>query len=182
MQDLTPVEAIAPVELLERHADEVLEVWSEASGTAPGGPRARDRIREILPRHAGRAGFRFLAAREDGVLAGFVYGYLGGPGQWWHDIVAAKLGDEGLGRWLAPGHFELVELHVRPRFQGRGIGGRLHDRVLEGLTGPTAVLSTQVDNERALRLYRGRRWQVIVPELRFSSGGEPFCVMGLDLL
>src|SRR5919201_5003338 len=81
---------------------EIAEIWPEAS---------RDRLHEILPRHAARDGFRFRGAfDETGRLIGFVYGYRGASGQWWHDRVAAALGTEEAGRWLGPGHFELTEL------------------------------------------------------------------------
>src|SRR6266542_445738 len=83
-------------------------------------------------------------------------------------------------RCLAPGHFEFTELHVRREFRRRGIGGSLHDALLEGVDAPTAVLSTQTDNEPAISLYAGRGWQVIVPYLDFGSG-RPFLIMGLVL-
>ncbi len=150
---------------------EVRVLWPEAS---------RHRVDDILPRHAERDGFRAMIERaDDGSLAGFAYGYRGGPGQWWHDVVAEALGADS-GRWLAPGHFELVELHVRRDLWGRGIGGRLHDALLADEPGP-AVLSTQRDNERALGLYRRRGWQVIVPEIDFGAGYPPFCVLGKEL-
>jgi ribosomal protein S18 acetylase RimI-like enzyme len=150
---------------------ELAEIWPDAS---------RARIDEILPRHVVRDGFRFLGAFADGRLVGFVYGYRGGAGQWWHDRVASALGADGTERWLGPGHFEFTELHVRAEYQRRGIGGRLHDALLDGVDAPTAVLSTQTDNEPAIALYAGRGWQVIVPYLDFGSG-RPFLIMGLDL-
>jgi ribosomal protein S18 acetylase RimI-like enzyme len=163
--------ALGASEVLARQG-EIAELWPEPS---------QDRLAEILPRHAARHGFRFLAAVDDeGRLAGFVYGYHGAPGQWWHDRVAAALGPDGTARWLAPGHFELTELHVRATARRRGLGGGLHDAILEGLHAPTAVLSTQVDNEPALRLYEGRGWQTIVSYLDFGSG-RPFLIMGRDL-
>jgi ribosomal protein S18 acetylase RimI-like enzyme len=151
--------------------DELAEIWPEAS---------RARIDEILPRHIARRGFRFFGAFVEERLVGFVYGYRGGPGQWWHDRVAAALGSGGVERWLPPGHLEFTELHVRPQFRRRGIGGTLHDALLEGVDAPTAVLSTQTDNDPAIALYRGRGWRVIVPYLDFGSG-RPFLIMGRDL-
>jgi ribosomal protein S18 acetylase RimI-like enzyme len=149
--------------------DEVRALWPEAS---------RRRVDEILPRHAERDGFRAVIERTPtGGLAGFAYGYRGGPGQWWHDLVAAALGSREAERWLRPGHFEFVELHVRPDLWGRGIGGRLHDALLAREPGP-AVLSTQRDNDRALGLYRRRGWSVIVPDIDFGAGYPPFCVLG----
>jgi ribosomal protein S18 acetylase RimI-like enzyme len=151
---------------------EVRALWPEAS---------RQRVNEILPVHATREGFRAVVeAAGNGGLAGFAYGYRGATGQWWHDVVAAALGPEGARRWLAEGHFEFVELHVRRDLWGRGIGGRLHDALLAGEPGP-AVLSTQRENERALGLYHRRGWEVIVPEIDFGAGYPPFCVLGKDL-
>lgn len=164
-------EQLGPAEFLALR-EEVRELWPEAS---------RQRIDEILPLHAERDGFRAVIGRgPDGTLAGFAYGYRGGSGQWWHDLVAAALGADGSTRWLSPGHFEFVELHVRPDLWGRGIGGRLHDALLAPEPGP-AVLSTQQDNHRALGLYRRRGWEVIVPEIDFGAGYPPFCVLGKDL-
>src|SRR5437016_957929 len=162
---------VSATEVLALRAD-IAEIWPEAS---------RDRLHDILPRHAAREGFQFRGAfDESGRLIGFVYGYRGEPGQWWHDRVAAALGEEGAARWLAPGHFEFTELHVRTEARRRGIGGALHDAVLDDLDAPTTVLSTQTDNEPAIRLYEGRDWRVIVPSIDFGSG-RPFLIMGKDL-
>jgi ribosomal protein S18 acetylase RimI-like enzyme len=166
------------VEIRELAGREVLrlkrplaEIWPDAS---------RARIDEILPRHAERDGFRFLGAFAGRLLVGFVYGYRGETGQWWHDRVASELGPEGTKRWLRPGHLEFTELHVRREYRRRGIGGALHDELLEGVDAPTSVLSTQTDNEPAIALYTGRGWQVIVPHLDFGSG-RAFLIMGKDL-
>jgi ribosomal protein S18 acetylase RimI-like enzyme len=152
--------------------DELAPVWTGVTG---------ERLSDILARHAARDGFTFVTAREDGRLAGFTYGYRGGPGEWWHDIVHAAMDEAERTHWLAPGHFEYVELHVRPELRGRGLGGLLHDELLSRQTASrTAVLSTQVDNERALGLYRGRGWRVVVPRLDFGSG-RLFSILGRDL-
>lgn len=165
------IRTLAAAEALAR-LEEIAQIWPEAS---------RDRLGDILPRHAARPGFRFLAAEEQGRMVGFSYGYLGGPGQWWHDLVSAAMTAEQHRHWLAPGHFEFVELHVRPAFRRQGIGGKLHDALLQGLDSRTSVLSTQVDNDPALALYRGRGWQIVVPELRFTAGGVPYSILGLEL-
>jgi ribosomal protein S18 acetylase RimI-like enzyme len=151
---------------------EIPEVWIGAT---------EERLREILPRHAGRDGFRFFAARDGKRLVGIAYGYLGAPGQWWHDIVSKAMTREQRRRWIAPGHFEVVELHVHPEYRRRGIGARLHDTLLARLESRTAVLSTQTDNRPALGLYQGRGWQIIVPSLRFAPAGEEYAILGLDL-
>ncbi|MGE5690836.1 MAG: GNAT family N-acetyltransferase [Pseudomonadota bacterium] len=147
-------------------------------GRGAGPPR----VRAILPRHAERPGFTFLAALDGSRLVGFAYGYRGEPGQWWHDTVRAAMTPAQRDRWLAPGHVELAELHVARDRRGGGIGGRLHDALLASYTdAATAVLSTQTANAPALALYRGRGWGVVVPRLQFAAGGEAYAILGVDL-
>ena len=81
--------------------------------------------------------------------------------------------EAGRTRWLAPGHFEFVELAVRPDLRRRGISGRLHDALLSGLDAPTAVLSTEVENEPAIGLYLGRGWEVVIPEIDVGADYPP---------
>jgi ribosomal protein S18 acetylase RimI-like enzyme len=169
-QPLVTIEPVPAREVLSLRR-EITAVWQWATEA---------RLDDLLPRHAARAGFRFLAARTNRGLAGFAYGFCGGTGHWWHELVAAAMTPRQRTRWLPDGYFELAELHVRPDCQRRGIGGRLHDELLRGVTGPTAVLSTQVDNEPALALYDGRGWTTILPEVEFGSG-RLFCILGLDL-
>jgi ribosomal protein S18 acetylase RimI-like enzyme len=163
--------------VLGRQRDEIEELWRLVF------PETTDeRFAEILPRHTERRGFRFLAARDDDrLLAGFAYGYLGGPGEWWHDRVSAALGSDLTRRWLPTGHFEFVELQVHPSYRRRGLGGRLHDSLLEGLNSPTAVLSTQRDNGAAIALYEARGWQIVLDEILFGDESPPYVVMGRDL-
>jgi ribosomal protein S18 acetylase RimI-like enzyme len=160
-------------ELVETRRDELVAVWPDAEGP---------RLDEIVPRHLERDDFRFVAAEdEDGRLAGIAYGYLGAAGQWWHDLVAQAMTAEQRETWLGPGHFEFVELAVRSDLRRRGLGGRLHDALLEGVDAPTAVLSTETDNFAALTLYYGRGWQLVVKEIDFGTSPSIFCVLGLRL-
>jgi ribosomal protein S18 acetylase RimI-like enzyme len=171
---LAELQEIPAQEVVGRYRSEIEALWR---CVFPG--TTDERFAEILPRHPQRTGFRFLAARnEDGALAGFAYGYEGGPGEWWHDRVASALTPEQRAEWLAPGHFEFVELQVAPELEGRGMGSRLHDALLAEAPGKTAVLSTERSNERALGFYRRRGWQTLVEEIHFGEGYPPFVVLG----
>ena len=155
--------------IVDERVDELSAVWPELDGP---------RLDEIIPRHMSRDGFRFVAEEDEhGRLAGIAYGYLGAPGQWWHDIVARAMTEAQRERWLGPGHFEFVELAVRPDLRRRGLGARLHDELLSAQSGRPAVLSTQVSNQPARSLYSARGWSLVVPELDFGTG-ELYLVMG----
>jgi ribosomal protein S18 acetylase RimI-like enzyme len=132
--------------------------------------------------HFHRQGFRFAAAVQagSGRLAGFAYGYDSLPGQWWHDTVAREMEEAMTRNWLENA-FELVELAVSPSFQGRGIGGSLHDRILSGLANQTALLSTMQAETNALHLYRKRGWVTLLDYFNFPGNPNAYLIMGLDL-
>lgn len=139
------------------YRDRVLELWPTAFEPVPDEDDWRSRFWE---QHRGRADFRLVTAEIGGRLVGFSWGYTGERGQWWSDTVHAALGDAGDG-WIG-GHFEFVELAVRPEHRGSGIGGALHDALLEGLDHERALLQTDADPASAgHRLYLARGWQVI---------------------
>ena len=129
-------------------------------------------------------------------VAGFTYGFHGAPGQWWHDIVADALAvsfasaqSRGRAAYPAPGadgawlddSFEVAELHVRPPYQGMGIGRELLLRLTSGRPERTAVLSTADAESRARRLYRGVGFTDLLTGFRFSGGEPPYAVMGARL-
>ncbi|HTU75090.1 MAG TPA: GNAT family N-acetyltransferase [Trebonia sp.] len=141
----------------------------------------------ILDRHAASPGFRALAAfappaheQAEPTLAGFIYGFHGQAGQWWHDTVAGALAIRHpplAATWLADS-FEVAELHVLPAYQGSGIGRRLLLTLTAGRPEHTAVLSTQDAESRARRLYRGVGFCDLLTGFRFSGGDPPYAVMG----
>ena len=182
MADEVALERVEAGRVLEELVGEVVEVWSAAHGLSSASATRREFGATRIPRHARRDGFRFVGAFEPrGRLVGFVYGYTGGPGQWWHDKVAAGLDPETRATWLDPAHFELTEIAVDPPYQGRGIGSRLHDAVLEGLPFERALLSALADNAPVLDFYARRGWRVLLDELRFEPGRPVFSILGKEL-
>lgn len=165
-------------------SDSIVRVYAEAFADPPylrGEPEALS-FADIFSRQRGREGFRCLVARDGpaGPIAGFVYGFTCQPGLWWHDQVAARMTEAQRLRWLENA-FEVTELAVRPAFQGRGIGGQLHDRVLAGLPQRTAVLSTMQTETTAMLLYRDRGWQTLVTDFLFSGAVRLYVILGKDL-
>ena len=136
--------------------------WNEAAHTSACF-RERLRLKSVRP------GFRIVLALERGRLLGFCYG-------------AATIADPELEPWYAPiidalgpgvtdaalvDAFELVDLGVIPTARGRGIGSRLHDALLAGVTERQAWLMTRVDATEACAFYRGHGW------LELTSFGPP---------
>jgi ribosomal protein S18 acetylase RimI-like enzyme len=137
--------------------------------------------------HTRRAGFRSMAALAggdrdgmDGALVGFVYGYATAPGQWWHDQVRAALSPAQAAEWLE-GCFELSELHVRPAWQGRGIGRALLTGLVDELPHQAVLLSTPEGDTRAWRLYRSLGFIGLVRHHLFPGDSRPFAVLGVRL-
>jgi ribosomal protein S18 acetylase RimI-like enzyme len=174
--------AVLDGDVAVRMADDLADVYAEAFATPPHNapPAAADRFRDSLARHAALPAFRAAAAWAAGAEpVGFGYGHTSLPGQWWHDRAAAALAPGG-DSWLEQ-PFVVVELAVRPCCRRRGIGGRLHDLLLEGLPHTRAVLSARQDDDAARRLYHARGWQEIGRDLVFVPGGDPYVILARRL-
>jgi ribosomal protein S18 acetylase RimI-like enzyme len=153
-------------------------------GAAFCGPPYNRTEREVaefgraLPLHLKRAGFRgAVAYAEGGAVAGFAYGYLSLPGQWWYDNVSVALGREATRVWLADA-FQLTEIAVRPEWQGRGLGKGLHDELLRAVTAARAVLSTLDTPTVASEMYRRRGWEQLLSGFRFPGVARAYSILG----
>ncbi|MBM0259485.1 GNAT family N-acetyltransferase [Micromonospora sp. 4G55] len=166
---------------LVRRLDDVVAVYGEAMNYRVDLLEAR---RGYIATHVRRPGFRAVASlTTDGRLAGFGYGYLGAPGQWWHDQVHRALDPAARRRWLTD-CFEVVELHVRPPAQGHGLGTRQLTALLTLAEGTTTLLSTPEADEqtsRAWRLYRRFGFVDVLRHFHFPGDERPFGVLGRDL-
>jgi ribosomal protein S18 acetylase RimI-like enzyme len=113
---------------------------------------------DMFIRHAKRSGYRLVVATQDAAVAGFSWGYIGERGQYWTDLVCEALPGRVADEW-AGGHFEFVELAVAPKYRRHGLGRRLHDSLLEGVS-RKALLSTTDDlADPAVRLYLSGGWR-----------------------
>jgi len=121
-------------------------------------------------------------------LLGVAYGYCGAPDQWWQQQVVQGLqrvgvpGDEITG--LMSSYFELTELHIHPRAQGRGLGEALARRLLSGRTESNVLLSTpEISGEgnRAWRLYRRLGFADVIRGYHFAGDPRAFAILGRPL-
>jgi GNAT superfamily N-acetyltransferase len=119
-----------------------------------------------------------------GTVIAFAYGFHGGRGQWWHDLVRSALisrwGHAAAIEWLDDS-FEVAEVHVHPGYQRRGIGRRMLYLLTGGRAERTAVLSTMDTNSPARRLYRSLGFTDLLTGYRFSGAPVPYAVMGAAL-
>lgn len=130
-------------------------------------------------KHATFPGYRGVVAVEDDRVVGYAYGYTTRPGQYYHEALRAVLPSPVYVRWFDD-CFEFVELGVVEEARGRGVGGRLHDALVEGLTHARSVLTTGIDNEVARRFYEDRGWEPLFQPFD-PEGGDPMVVYGLAL-
>lgn len=153
--------------------------------------------------HTRRQGWRAVAAVEataqrigaaDGValtaapMLGVAYGYSGAPDQWWQQQVVSGLRRNGADQAhisdLMNNYFELTELHIHPRAQGRGLGEALIRRLLGGRGEQHVLLSTpEINGEanRAWRLYRRLGFTDIIRGYHFAGDPRAFAILGRSL-
>ena len=167
------IELVDPLPL----AADLREVHRSALGA---GALSDEWARQRLPQHTEREDFVFLVAREAGELAGFGYGYTGAQGQWWTENVGRALTAAQRAEWLDPPHYEIVELHVRPAFQRRGIGSALLAQLLTRQPHDRALLSTQTGSRKARSFYAKNGWQELA-SVDFGPGYPPYLVLGKRL-
>jgi ribosomal protein S18 acetylase RimI-like enzyme len=111
----------------------------------------------LFARHAARPGYRLAVAMAGDAVVGFAWGYIGQAGQYWTDLVCDTLPIDVTSEWVG-GHFEFVELAVLPAYRRLGLGLRLHDALLAGIT-QRCLLSTADDPaDPAVRLYLRQGW------------------------
>ncbi|MEZ0351800.1 GNAT family N-acetyltransferase [Mycobacterium sp. pR1184] len=186
---------------MERRLSEALGVYVDAMRY----PRGTENQRAgMWLEHIRRRGWQAAAAVEadaaegagvpspselsDAPLLGVAYGYPGAPGQWWQQQVVLGMQRGGLPAHeiaqLMSSYFELTELHIHPRAQGRGIGEALARRLLAGRCERNVLLSTPETNgeaNRAWRLYRRLGFNDIIRRYHFAGDPRAFAILGRSL-
>ncbi|SPM42211.1 Ribosomal protein S18 acetylase RimI and related acetyltransferases, partial [Mycobacterium numidiamassiliense] len=191
-----------PPEDMERRLSDALAVYVDAMRY----PRGTENQRAAMwLEHIRRRGWQAAAVVEskvglgrkapsaeelsDAPLLGVAYGYPGAPGQWWQQQVVLGLQRGGLPpddiAQLMNSYFELTELHIHPRAQGRGLGEALARRLLANRDERNVLLSTPEagDDEanRAWRLYRRLGFTDIIRRYHFAGDPRAFAILGRRL-
>jgi ribosomal protein S18 acetylase RimI-like enzyme len=121
-------------------------------------------------------------------MLGVAYGYCGAPDQWWQQQVVAGLRRSGADQdrisALMADYFELTEIHIHPRAQGRGLGEGLIRRLLDDRAEQHVLLSTpEINGEanRAWRLYRRLGFTDVIRGYHFAGDPRAFAILGRAL-
>ncbi len=188
---------------MERRLGDALAVYVDAMRYPRGTENQRaamwlDHVRRpgwqgvgvVETRAAEGAGAQAPSAAElsNAPLLGVAYGYPGAPGQWWQQQVILGLQRGGLPSQeiarLMHSYFELTELHIHPRAQGRGLGEALTRRLLAGRAERNVLLSTPETNgepNRAWRLYRRLGFTDVIRGYHFAGDPRAFAILGREL-
>lgn len=181
---------------MQRRLDEALSVYVDAMRY----PRGTESQRASMwLEHSRRPGWKGVAVidsaaepdtsdLESGTLVGIAYGYCGAPDQWWQQQVLQGLRRVGVEaahvNALMNSYFELTELHIDPRAQGRGLGEALARRLLADRSETHVLLSTpEINGEsnRAWRLYRRLGFTDVIRDYHFAGDPRAFAILGRSL-
>jgi ribosomal protein S18 acetylase RimI-like enzyme len=184
---------------MQRRLGEALGVYVDAMRYPRG---TEDQRASMWLEHTRRGGWQAVAAVEvpdetfaepsaqvaGAPMLGIAYGYCGAPDQWWQQQVVQGLqrvgADRGRIAELMSSYFELTELHIHPRAQGRGLGEALARRLLAGRGETHVLLSTpEINGEanRAWRLYRRLGFADIIRGYHFAGDPRAFAILGRAL-
>jgi GNAT superfamily N-acetyltransferase len=169
---IEPFDLLAHVEEADAVKRAALATVVEATGV--GG----DDGEQHYERHAARDGFRAVGAFADDRLVGFGYGYLAARGSWWDAWVRPAL--EAVAEdHLLDGAFEVVTLHVAPARHREGVGKGVLTALLDGVTCPRALLTTQDGANPARGFYAHLGFREVA---HLTYGADvPYLVLARDL-
>ncbi|MCA9893801.1 MAG: GNAT family N-acetyltransferase [Anaerolineae bacterium] len=129
---------------------------------------------DFFKNNARRQNFYGYVVRAGKQTIGMGFGTRSMIGQWWHDKVAQKVGEDHPALQDA---WVLVELAILPNYRNRGLGLRIHDALLADQPYPNVLLSTQVDNTGARRFYERHGWDYLHAGFAFFENHPLFCIM-----
>ncbi|MGG3648883.1 GNAT family N-acetyltransferase [Bacillus wiedmannii] len=136
---------------------------------------------ERIRRHIGYTDFKgIVAINDENEVIGFTYGYRSLEGQYYNQLMREVLNREQVDQWLED-CFEFVELAVDPQYQNEGLGTKLHNELLEGISNRTSVLTTQINNEKARSFYERLDWVDVLEPFHPSKNDVPYVIMGKAL-
>ncbi|WP_440897096.1 GNAT family N-acetyltransferase [Amphibacillus sp. Q70] len=140
-----------------------------------------DSVKARFLKHSTYEDYKCIVAQnEKSEIVGFSYGYTSLPGQYYNGLLKREFSSKEQTKWLTD-CFELVELAVHPSYRRQSIGRILMTELLKDVEYKTALLTTQINNNSARRLYESLNWQVLREPFFPHDNNDPFIIMGREL-
>lgn len=133
---------------------------------------------ERLKLHGQYPGFYGVVAVHDSDIVGFAYGYTSLGGQYYHELLKQAIATKHE-LWLTD-CLEFVELAVDPLFRRKNIGRALVTSIIRQTEKKTAILTTQMNNMPARRLYESLGWEIIQDNFLPGKSPDPYVIMGFQ--
>lgn len=163
---------LLPLNLDSPHIEAAVAVYHEYT---PGNIRYQT---QFFMNHMERLGYKGFMAQSEDKIVGVVFGSCTLAGQWWHDIVAAHVGEDNPALKEA---WVFTQLNVLEAYRNRGIGKLLHDKIVTAQAYPNLLLSTPVTNKAAQRFYQRYGWDFLHTGFEFFEGDERYAIMHKEL-
>ncbi|MGW5354006.1 GNAT family N-acetyltransferase [Streptomyces sp. NPDC004031] len=147
--------------------EELARVWTEAHPEFGAvADRRGGEFRAQVHGHLRHAGFVLTAAYGSGTLVGFGYGFPCSAAYWYGEELLPRIPAEA-----RQGLMGLCELAVRPGWQSRGIGTRLHEALVEAVAPQWTSLLVDPANHRGRAFYDRLGYRSAGP---YRNGGETY--------
>ena len=142
--------------------DEICAAYADAYGAVPGEDITvkTSAFRNRATRALDAPGYSLVAARGDGQLVGFAFGYRLRPDRGWWDGLEPEP-PAGFSAETGSRTVVLAEIEVRRAWQGKGVGRAVHDAFLSRRSEERATLSTGPNADAARVLYERWGWQQV---------------------
>ncbi|MFD1851527.1 GNAT family N-acetyltransferase [Oceanobacillus bengalensis] len=161
--------------------DEIAELYCKTFLAKDYSRKEKQLAIQNITKHANYKGFKGLKAKDGkGNIVGFSYGYTSVPEQFYRQKIAEQLSETECKTWLY-NSFEFVELAVSPYFRRLGIASKLHDMLIENIDHRTTVLTTRIDNNPAINLYRKKGWKLIKNNAPVISENNLQVILGKEI-
>ncbi|HVE93062.1 MAG TPA: GNAT family N-acetyltransferase [Actinomycetota bacterium] len=154
----------------------IIAVYRRVFGEPPWNehPRWARSFADRLPDELDRPGRSLILAMDADRVVGFT---LARP--WDREAYFCHMVEQSLPPEWTEDCFNLMELALLPEYRGRGLGGALHDALVDGFDCRTGILSSnELGPPAAARLYGKRGWRLLLKGWKSRPEADPVLVMG----